>query len=332
MRSRFLLLSSVAVIFLTACSSREYYTPKSITTTISPSSTSEISSFNRAGATLENGMVLTKRGALKLKLKDGFRFINGNSDAIIISNKKGDCTILRKGTSQEIKFPKELIAGTVIGNELIYLLRDNNFGIYDLSKKSIVYNNKAEKVFSIDTRVENPIRVENLVVIPLLSGKLVVLDLKAKKVIKEIIVSIENKLNNVIFLKQIKNTLIAATPYKVISVNNQGRREFEKAISEVATDGNSIFVFAKDGKISRLDLSLTVQDEKKFRFAHFSVSTVYKDRVYALDKQGYLIVSNKDFTKYRVYEVPEVDGYSFVSGKYIYYDGNKIDLDSLNYE
>ncbi|NOZ91400.1 MAG: hypothetical protein GXO60_08970 [Epsilonproteobacteria bacterium] len=332
MRSKFLLLGSVALLFFTACSSRQYYTPKSITTTVSPSSTSEIASFNRDGATLENGMVLTRKGELKLKLKDGFKFVNGTSEGVVISNKDGDCTILRKGTSQEIKFPKELIAGTVIGDEIVYILKDNNFGIYDLNQKSIVYNNKAEKTFSIDTRVANPIRVENLVVIPLLSGKLVVLDLKGKKVLKEIVVSVENKLNNVIFLKQLKNTLIAATPYKVITVNNQGRREFEKAISEVATDNKSIFVFAKDGKISRLDLGLTVQDEKKFKFAHFSVSTVYKDRVYALDKQGYLIVSNKDFTKYKVYEVPEVDGYSFVSGRYIYYDGNRIDLEPLNYE
>lgn len=332
MRSKFLLLSSIVLFSFTACGSKQYYTPQNITNSKSPSSSQKIINFNRAGATLENGTVLSQQGVLKLKLKDGYKFINQNPNGIIISNKDGKCTILRHNSSQAIKFPKELIAGTIIDNNLIYLLKDNNFGIYDLSKKSIIYNNKAEKVFSIDSRVTNPIQVENLAIIPLLNGKLVVLDLKKHKIVKEIFVSIENTLNNIIFLKRFKNTLISATPYKIISVNKQGKREFSQAISEIIINKNSIFVFAKDGKISRLDDKLTVQDEKKFKFAHFSISTIYKDKIYALDKQGYLIVTNKDFTKYKVYEFPEVDGYSFASGRYIYYDGNKIDLDSLNYE
>jgi len=332
MRSRFLLLSLVVVLFFTACGSKQYYTPQNINSSVSTLSSEEIVNFNRAGATLKNGTVLTRKGTLKLKLEKGYKFINANSNGIVLSNKDGKCKVLKNGKTEAIEFPKELIAGTIIGNNLVYLLRDNNFGIYDLSKKSIVYNEKGEKVFSIDTRVVNPIQVENLVVVPLLNGKLVVLNLKEKKLVKEILVSTQSNLNNIIFLKRFNDTLITSTPYKVISVDNQGKREFKRDISEVVMDNNSIFVFSKDGKISRLDKTLTIQDEKKFKFAHFSIATVYKDRVYALDKQGYLIVSNKNFTKQKVYKVPEVDGYSFVSGGYIYYDGNKIDLNSLNYE
>jgi len=332
MHSKSLLLSWIVVLFFTACGSKQYYTPQNINSSVSTTISEKIVNFNRVGATLDNGKVLTRKGALKLKLEDGYKFINGNSNSIILSNKDGKCTVLKNGKTQAIKFPKELIAGTIIGNSLVYILRDNNFGIYDLSKKSIIYNEKGEKVFSIDTRVVNPIQVERLVVVPLLNGKLVVLDFKAHKVVKEILVTTESSLNNIIFLKRFKDTLIAATPYKVISVDNQGKRELKRDISEIVMDDNSIFVFSKDGKISKLDETLTVQDEKKFKFAHFSVATVYKDKVYALDKQGYLIVSNKDFTKHKVYEFPEVDGYSFVSGGYIYYDGEKIDLNSLNYE
>ncbi len=331
MRIKFLLLISI-ILFFGACSSKQYYTPKTITTSISPMSSEKIVNFNRDGATLYNGKVLTKQKPLKLKLKNGYRFINSNPNWLLISTKDGRCKVIKNKKAQDIKFPTELISGIVIGNNLVYLLRDNNFGIYDLSQKAIVYNNKGEKALSADMRITNPIQIENLIVVPLLNGKLAVLDLKAKKVIKDIFISIEDKLNNIIFLKQVGNTLISATPYKLITVNKQGKREFEKAISDVKTDNNYIFAFLKDGTISKLDLTLTVQDEKKFKFAHFSVVTLYKGRIYALDKQGYLIVSNKDFTKYRVYEVPEVDGYSFASGRYIYYDGNKIDLNNLDYK
>ena len=332
MRIRFLLLNFVVVLFFTACSSKQYYIPQNIEGSISPLSSEKIVNFNRVGATLESGKVLTRKGQLNLNLEKGYKFINANSNGVILSNRDGKCIVLNNGKAQNIEFPKELIAGTIIGNNLIYILRDNNFGIYDLSNKSIVYNEKGESVLSIDTRVVNPIQVENLVVVPLLNGKLSILNLKEKKLIKDILVSTQNSLNNIIFLKRFDNTLIASTLYKVIIINNQGRREFKRDISEIVMDNDSIFVFSKDGTIFRLDKTLTVQDEKKFKFAHFSVATVYKGRVYALDKQGYLIVTNRDFTKQKVYKVPEVEDYSFVSGGYIYYDGNKIDLDSLNYE
>jgi len=333
MRNKLLLLSSIIILFLTACSSKQYYSPKHINSSSSSLlSSSTIVSFNEDGATLRNGNVLTKRGELKLNLKkNGFIFINKTKNGIIIANRDGGCQVLKNGKSQSIKFSKALLAGTVIGNNLIYILRDNSFGIYDLSKKSIIYNNNGEKVYSIDARVTNPLQVDKLVVIPLLNGKITILDLKSKKIVKEIFVSTQSSLNNIIFLKQFKNSLIVATPHKVISVSNKGRREFEDEISEVATDNRYIYIFSKDGKISKLDNSFTVQDDKKFRFAHFSVATLYKNRVYALDKQGYLIVSNKNFTKYKVYKFPEVDGYSFVSNGKIYYDGNKIELKSLNY-
>ena len=59
------------------------------------------------------------------------------------------------------------------------------------------------------------------------------------------------------------------------------------------------------------------------------VGTTHKNRVYALEKQGYLIVTNRNFTNTNVYKFPEVEWHSFVSGNRIYYDNNIIDLDSI---
>ncbi|SFV57687.1 Putative lipoprotein [hydrothermal vent metagenome] len=332
MYSKILLLSFIALLFLSGCGSKQYYTPENPIASSSFTSSDEIISFSRDGATMSSGKVLTSTEELKLNLKDGYSFINKRVGSIIVADREGNCRVIRDGKTREAKFAKALIAGTMVGDDaLVYILKDNNFGVYDFSKKSIIYNNKAEKVFSIDTRVANPIQIDNLVIIPLLNGKLSILDLKTLKISKEIFVSTESFLNNIIFLKRLKNSLISATPHKVIAYSNKGKREFEREISEVILDNNELFVFSKDGRIFRLDESLTIQDEKKFKFAHFSVATVYKDRVYALDKQGYLIVSNKNFTKHSVYEFPEVEGYSFVSNGKLYYDGNRIDLDTLGY-
>jgi hypothetical protein len=330
---RSLLLSSIALLFLTGCGSKQYYTPENPISSSSFSSSDEIVSFSRDGATMSSGKALTATEELNLNLKDGYRFINRRVGFTITSDREGNCRVIRGGKVREAKFSKAMVAGTMVGDDaLVYLLKDNNFGIYDFSKKSIIYNNKAEKVYSIDTRVANPIQVDNLVVIPLLNGKLSILDLKTLKITKEIFVSTKSVLNNIIFLKRFKNSLIAATPHAIISYGNRGKRELKREISEVILDNNELFLFSKDGLISKLDESLKIQDEKKFKFAHFSLSTLYKDRVYALDKQGYLIVSNRDFTKHKVYEFPDVDGYSFASNGKLYYNGSQIELNSLSYQ
>jgi len=332
MHSKTILLGFLALLIFAGCGSKQYYTPANPITSSSLGSSDTIVNFSRDGATLNSGKVLTATGELELNLKNSYSFVNKNAGFVIVADGEGNCKVTKNGVSRETKFAKALISAIMVGdNALVYLLKDNNFGIYDFSKKTILYNNKDEKVFSIDTRVANPVQIDNLVVIPLLNGKLSILDLKTLKISKEIFVSTESFLNNIIFLKRFKNALIASTPHTLISYSNKGKREFKREISEVILDNGFIFVFSKDGQISKLDESLTVQDEKKFKFAHFSISTVYKERVYALDKQGFLIVSNKDFTKHSVYEFPEVEGYSFVSNGKLYYDGNKIDLDSLSY-
>ncbi|MCK4442855.1 MAG: hypothetical protein KAU90_12680, partial [Sulfurovaceae bacterium] len=230
MSKKSLFLSLLVALFITACGSKQYYTPQTIVSSVSPISSERIVNLNRVGATLENGKILTREGRLELKLENGYKFINTNSNGTIFSDKNGKCRVLKNGKTEVIEFPKELIAGTVINNSLVYILRDNNFGIYDLSEKSIVYNEKEEKVFSINTRVENPLQIENLVVVPLLNGKLVILNLKEHKIIKEILISTESSLNNIIFLQQLKNTLIASTAYKLIAINKQGRKEFKRDI------------------------------------------------------------------------------------------------------
>ncbi len=332
MQNRFLLLTSILVTLLGGCSSRQYYTPKYVeSASYAVDSTYRVVSFSRDGAVLENGDILTREGRLKLDIPTGYLFINRTREGTIIANREGDCKILKGNSSQSIKFPKALIAGTVMGNRVIYLLKDNSFGIYNLSTKSIVFNNKGEKVYSIDTRVANPIRVDKLSVVPLLNGKIEILDLNSDRLVKEIFISGEKSLNNIIFIKRLKNVLIVATPHKLVSISNRGKRELKREISEVALDGDSIFIFTKDGTVARVNDSLVVQDEKKFKFAHFSIATVYKGRVYALDRQGYLIVTNRDFTKHKVYEFDEVDDYSFISGRYIYYGGNRIDMEKLSY-
>ncbi len=328
-----LLATSLALILFSGCSSKQYYTPEQTYNASSLPMGDKIIFYSRDGATLASGDILTKKQRINLKLDKGFYFINSNKNVAIVANAYGKCNIIGKeGVVDTVQFSQALVAGTVIGKSLVYLLQNNNFGIYDFQKKSIVYSNKGQKALAIDTRIANPLKIDGLVVIPTLDGKLTVLDLKTLKVSKELYVSTESSLNNIIFLGRLNNTLIASTPNRVLSISNKGKKELNSGISEVVIDNKDIFVFAKDGQVLKLDESLSIQSEKKFKFAHFSVATVYNDSVYALDKQGYLIVSNKSFSQYRVYKVEEVEDYAFISNGKLYYNQQVIDLNRLTYK
>jgi len=333
MLKKTLLATSVATIIFSGCSSKQYYEPTDTSSLSTISMGDKIVHYSRDGATLASGKVLTKNQMVDLKLPQGFYFINNSANAAITADLHGNCNIITKnGVSQSIKFPEALVAGTLVDKYLIYVLQNNHYGVYDLSQKKIIYDNKSNKAFAIDTRIANPLVVDKLVVIPTLDGKLTVLDLSTMKIAKEMYVSTEPTLNNIIFLGKIKNTLIAATPYRVLSISSQGKKELDTAVSEVLTDNNSIFVFATDGRILRLNESLSIESEKKFKFAHFSVAALSKDKVFALDKQGYLIVANKNLSKHKVYKLSEVDSYAFVSQGKLYLDDEIIDLNQLTYE
>ena len=333
MYKKILLASTIATILFAGCSSKQYFEPKQTNSLSTSNMGDKLINYSRDGATLASGTILTKNQAKKIKLDKGFYFINNNRNAAITADLQGNCHIVtQKGTVASAKFPQALVAGTLIGQFLVYILQNNNYGIYDFKEHKIVYNNEAHKAYTIDRRIANPLLVDKLVVIPTLDGKLVVLDLTTKKIAKEIFVSTEKSLNNVIFLGNINNALIAATPHKMISLSSKGKKEYNKEIADVVINGSNVFVFQKNGKIAKLNESLSVISEKKFKFAHFSVATVDATKVYGLEKQGYLIVANRNLSKHRVYKVSEVEDFTFVSGDKIYYDGQIINLSQLSYE
>jgi len=333
MYKKILLATAITTLIFSGCSTKQYFEPKETFSLSSTSMGDELVHYSRDTATLASGKVLTKTQSVHLQLKEGFYFINHSNKAAITADLQGNCNIVtQKGIVASAKFPKALVAGSLIGKYLVYVLQNNNYGVYDFQKKEVIYNNKSNKAYAIDRRIANPLNVEKLVVIPTLDGKLTILDLATLKVVREMYVSTESSLNNIIFLSKIKNTLIAATPNRVLSVSAKGKRELDVAVSEVIINNGSIFVFAKDGRILKVNANLTIEAERKFKFAHFSVAAVDSEKVYGLDKQGYLVVSNRNLNKHKVYSVSDIDGYAFVSQNKLYYDGEIIDLSRLTYE
>jgi hypothetical protein len=167
---------------------------------------------------------------------------------------------------------------------------------------------------------------------PMLDGKLIIVNIADSENAKVIYLSSEKAFNNVIYLARKGNTMIAATPKKLITLGNGGQREYKENISEVTFDNGTIYLFTKEGEILALNSDLEKVGEAKYKFAHYSVGIAFNGRVYGLDQGGSLIVMNSALTKYKIYDVGEVDEPAFITGTKLYKDGDIIELSKLGYE
>ena len=99
-------------------------------------------------------------------------------------------------------------------------------------------------------------------------------------------------------------------------------------IRNVVSDSKNIYIATKQGEIISLSSDLTQNAKLKFPFAHLLGVIATDDKVYALEKNGYLIEMPKDLSSYGVYKASvEKDGSVYVEGKKFYSSDEVISLD-----
>ena len=322
-----------AILLFAGCSGKKYFEPAQ---TLNPSSAvgghkGKAVYLTRNGVTFDNGTYISKKGAGIAALGAGYHYIGENPAYLIVTNGAGKLALISKKSKKivhSVTFEAPVVSAGIKNGKIVYLLQDNTFGIYKLSSKEKLIESKSDDAYAVDARIATPIFVDNLVVIPTLDGKLLILDTQSPEDARVIYVSSKSKLNNIIYLSRMGNTLIAATPSRIMIIgSNEG--EITEGISEVAAANGSIYVFTKAGEIIKFSSSLKELARKKFKFAHFSAATAYGERVYALDQKGSLIVLNSSLTKKRIYDVGKVKDFAFVSGHKIYKDNKVVFLDKL---
>jgi len=329
-------LVGTSLIF-SGCSSKKYFEPEQ-TFSASGAATSygdAIVDQSRDGATLKSGHYIGKAGISKINLGQGYRFLSESSHYALATNPEGLLKIIKKSNGSvlrtvDMKVP--IVSAAIENGMIAYILNDNTFGLYSVSKDKKIVENKSEITYAIDTRAATPMFIDNLAVLPMLDGKLVVIDKNDPENATVIYLSSENVFNNVIYLSRSGNTMVAATPKKLITIGSEGQEELRANISDVAIANGVIYLFTKEGEIIKLDKALHEKAKKKFKFVHFSASTAVGGRVYGLDQQGSLIVLNANLTKSKIYDIGEVKTPVFITGNKLYKDGKIIHLNKLGYE
>jgi len=336
MRALSFLLLAVAALLFSCCSSKQYFEPEQ-TYSASQAMTaygSSIVDLSRDGATLQNGQYIGKKGVQHINLGEGYRFLSESATYVLAGNSEGKLKIINKKSGKVIRtvdLEVPIVSASIHNGTVAYILNNNAFGIYRISGDKKVMENRSEVTYAIDTRAASPMFIDSLVIMPMLDGKLVIMDSQDPVDAKVIYLSSDKIFNNVIYLSRMGDTLIAATPKKLISVGVDGQMEYRANISDVAVSGNTIYLFTKEGEIIKLDRMLKDLGLKKFKYAHFAASTVVGGKIYALDQQGSLIVLSSDLKKYKIYDIGEVESPVFISGTKLYKDGKIINLSKLSY-
>ncbi len=334
MRTPIFISLFAVLLLLSGCSSRKAFEPEQTYSASMAESSfgGTIVDVTREGATLDDGRFISKEGISTFTLPEGYRFLGESGKYVIAANAKGMLKLIdhKSGKSlKEITFDTPVVSASIKGNLIAYILENNAFGLYDIAHDKKIVENRSERTYAIDTRAASPLFVDSLVVMPMLDGKLVIFDTSDPENAKVVYLSSDKAFNNVIYLERTGDTLVAATPKKLLTLGSQGEFDYRANIADVTLYKNYIYLFTKEGEIIKMSITLDELTTKKFKFAQFSESTVVDGRVYALDIKGSLIVLDSDLKQYRIYDVGEVEHPVFVSGSKLYKDGTIIHLDRL---
>ena len=296
---KYLLVLLSTLFIFTACSKKQYFEPEDSYSfnKDSKSIDSSINSFNRDGATLENGQFISKKGISNIKLPEGYEFLNISEDKVIATNNKDKILV----DGKEIILNTVVVAANLKDDILALVNSDNSIMAYDLRDGKTIFKEYLTKSLANDNRIAAPYFMSNLILYPTLDGKVIVVSSQNYKIIRNIIVDADSRFNNIIYLNVVNNTLIAASSNKIISVGDGVLNIKEYDLRDIISHGTDIYLATIDGQIVKTDISLNVMDRKKYKFAKF-YALAFGDSLYALESQGYIVNIANDFKTDKIYD------------------------------
>ncbi|MEO1938025.1 MAG: hypothetical protein ABGW85_05240 [Sulfurimonas sp.] len=327
---QYLFLALVALVF-SACSTKEVYEPKVVADDWDKTESISDDIIDTAAnvALLDNHHVLTKKGETNIVIPENQRVVSLSDGKIISASIDGNVSVtdLESQERNSYMLKKTIAAASIKDSILAVVFANNDIALYDTDKKSLIFKEQSGKAIANDRRIVNPYFFNDLVMFPTLDGKIVIVKIDAKKRLRTSIISSEPYFNNVIYFKLANNKLLGATSYKLLALSKKElRKKYE--IRNVVVDGDRIYLTTKQGEVIALTPDLQVESKIKFPFAHFLGMIAYKDKLYILEKEGYLIVVDKSNFDYTVHEVDiDEDAFVFVGDDVFYVEDEKIILE-----
>lgn len=321
-------LSVCGALFMSGCSHKEVYKPDNVKGEWRNAGhlSASIEHITPSGAVLENGRILTKEGEKSLKLPENYRLINISGGWIITQNNDNNLELFPEdGVSEHVVLElKRTVAAASIQEDTVAILFSNNeMALYSLQTKKMTFKESSAAPIAIDARIGNPYFLKDLVLFLGLDGKVVIVNVATKQLLRSIIVSSEEYFNNVTYLNVIDNNMVASTGNTLLALSQKESRE-KYEIRDIAYTNEGIWITTKQGEVIALSPSLQFKGKQKFPFAHFVGISVQNDRVYVLEQEGYMIALTKNLLSYDIYDIDMDHDKVFVGDGQFYFDDRYI--------
>lgn len=330
MKNIYLTLLTISVVIFSGCSSKEYFDPENVAGSWNKegSLNQPIVDTTSSGAMLKDRKLIVKSIFSNYSVPEGYRFINESDEWIINAKIDGKILLQKSDKSSSditIDVKKTVAAASVKDDMLAILFANNETAIYSLSTKEMIFKEEATAPIALDARIANPYIFNDLVIFLSLDGKIQIVNSKSKKVLRSITLGKKEYFDDIIYFNMINNIMVAATSHTILSF---GIKEFRQNydIRDVVYNEDGIWVTTKQGEVIALDPALEVKASKKFPFAHFLGMIVRNDKVYVIEKEGYLIVLDKDLKEHKIYDADVGDGFVFVSDDVFFNDNSYINV------
>lgn len=320
----------IAVIFVFAgCSSKKVYIPEKDKVVGSWKQKEDLKSsivdITGNSALLKDGSVLGGDFIANLHVntqKDCL--VSADANWIITSEIDGNLSLIPKNNPANVMhfdLKKTVAAASVKDDILAVVFASNELALYSVKTKEILFHSEGNAPLAVDTRIVNPYFLDDLVLFLTLDGKMVIVNSKEKKIIKSMIISSADKFNNVIAFSVAGDNLIAATGSELLALANKDIREPYEVRDMKYDEKSGIYIATKQGEVINFTPTLQLKSKMKFPFAHFLGMILTSDKLYLLEKEGYIIALEKDLKSYKVYKVSiDSDSYVFAGDKAFYID------------
>jgi len=275
------------------------------------------------GAVAEGGAVIERSGPSGRRFSNQERFLGVSDGYLLTTTIDGNITLYGDANrTRRLSLEKTVAAAALAGDTAAVVFADNTLALYNIDTGKSFYKESGQEPIAVDHRIPSPYFLGKLVVFPSLDGKVVVIDSESREVLRSTIVSTEKFFNNIFYFNVIGDTMVAATPYTLYCLSDKERRaKLELRAVDFTRDG--IWAATKEGEVILYDTKLHPKQRRKFPFAHFLGMIVDDEKVYLLEKEGFLIVLDKSFNTQKVYDVALEDGLTYTTDN-AFYNGDLV--------
>jgi len=290
------LINLIIVILITGCATKEFEPKHYISKKLSYKNYKELYDYTKPSETfINNGIFYDEKGHKLGKFKKINKDIAVNQNKLLLINEK-----------KVINLPYFIYIANKNKNLIAIIFENNSYGIYDLNSNKLVFYKKDDDVISVKYLGERPIFYNNLILFPLLNGKIAVVDAKTMEFIRNIDISDDFVIDNVIYINIVKDNLFMATPKKLVLFNPNFLIDYKDSIKHIIDYNGYIYLFNNNGRVIKFNSKLKKLNEKEFPFASFFAPSVCKGNIYTITHSGYLIKLTPDLN-YEVYKTNQFD-------------------------